>query len=88
MRKKKGNIFVYSQHQPSQHTHITMLGYCPHLQDLMFINPEYCLHTKGLLWDTGEHTCKIVLYWPENTSQIWEEIRILAEHHPNDRITG
>ena len=49
--------------QPLQHTHImTMLGYCPHLQDLMLINPEYCLHTKALLWDTGEHTCKIVLY--------------------------
>ena len=75
--------------QPLQRTHImTMLGYCPHLQDLMLINPEYHLHTKGILWDTGEHTCKVVLYWAENTSQIWEEIRIMAEHHPNDRITG
>jgi hypothetical protein len=75
--------------QPLQHTHVmTMLGYCPRLQDLMLINPEYCLHTKGLLWNTGEHTCKIVLYWAENTSQIWEEIRRMAEHHPNDRITG
>ena len=74
---------------PSQHTHImTMLGYCSRLQDLMLINPEYCLHTKELLWDTGEHTCKIVLHWVENTSQIWEEIRVMAEHHPNDRLTG
>ena len=75
--------------QPLQCTHImTMLGYCPCLQHLMLINPEYHLHTKGLLWDTGEHTCKIVLYWAENTSQIWEEISIMAEHHPNNRITG
>ena len=48
---------------------MTMLGYCPCLQDLILINPEYHLHTKGLLWDTGEHTCKIVLYWAENTSE-------------------
>ena len=67
---------------------MTMLGYCPHLQDLMLINPEYRLHTKGILWDTGENTCKVVLYWAENTSQIWEEIRKMAEHHQNDRITG
>ena len=75
--------------QPLQCTHImTMLGYFPHLQDLMLINPEYYLHTKGILWDTGENTCKVVLYWAANTSQIWEKIRKLAEHHPTDRITG
>ena len=75
--------------QPLQCTHImTMLGYCPRLQDLMLINPEYRLNTKGILWDTGNNTCKVVFYWAENTSQIWEEIGKKAEHHPNDRVTG
>ena len=32
--------------QPLQRTHVmTMLGYCPCLQDLILINPEYHLHT-------------------------------------------
>ena len=39
--------------QPLQRTHVmTMLGYCPRLQDLMLINPEYRLHTKGMLLAT------------------------------------
>ena len=48
-----------------------MLGYCPCLQDLLLINPEYRLDTQGFLWDTGEHTCKVVLYWADHTSKIW-----------------
>ena len=37
-----------------------MLGFCPHLQDLLLINPDYRLDVKGFLWDTGENTPSIV----------------------------
>jgi hypothetical protein len=67
---------------------MTMLGYWPCLQDLLLINPEYCLDTKGLFLATGEHTCKVFLYWAEQISKIWEKIRTMAERHPNDKITS
>ena len=67
---------------------IAMLGYCPRLQDLLLVNPEYRLDTKGFLWDTGDNTCKIVLYWADNTSKIWDEISTKAEHHPNNKVTS
>jgi hypothetical protein len=65
-----------------------MLGFCPHLQDLLLINLDYRLDVKGFLWDTGENTPSIVLYWAEESSKIWEKIGTKAKHHPNDRMTG
>ena len=65
-----------------------MLGSNPCLQDLLLVNPNYCLDTKGFLWNTGDNTCRIILYWVEENPKIWDNIHSKAEIDPGDIITA
>jgi hypothetical protein len=75
-------------HPLHQNQVLSILGSNPHLRDLLLVNPDYHLDTKGFLWDTGNNTCSIILYWVEENLKIWDEICSKAEIHPPDRITG